>query len=385
MAKEPMSTATDNGDDTTLNNEKTHGCPYAKWGIIASIVLAVIAIALSYTVWVRGQQQNQQSQLSLSHQMQVLSQQNATQLANMRHQVQSLSQRVANAASQSASVRGLNEASYFVRMANLNLSFNRNPKIAAELLKRADQQLQQANNPALNSARQAILGNISQLTDQKHIDVTTTLLQMNHLIDQVMQLQVIPNSMPKSTNSDAQTTTTKGWHSSLNHAWQQLKSLVVIRHQANNIEPLLSPEQFILLKNNVAWQLIQAQWAVLHQSDKLYQQNLSNAARWLSAYDNHNQADIGPIVNQIKHLQQQNANPMYPDLLATLKLINNTKQQLQQPGAPRQEAKPANDTHLMTIQQPNQPAETAKRNDQRADQPSTLKKLLPKTNKSVEI
>ncbi len=365
--------------------EKKGGCPYAKWGIILSVVLALIAIALSWVIWVRSQQQWSQSQQQLHTQLQTLNHQNATTLANMSNKVTQLARRVSAAASQSASVRALNQADYFVRMANLNLNFNHSPLAASRILQQADQQLINADSPALNPVRQKILADIGRLANETHIDVTSTLLQLNELIQQVMKLKVIPNSLPSKT-AEKKDTAASDWRGGLNHAWKQLKSLVVIRHQNQNIEPLLTPAQFNFLKDNISLQLVEAQWAVLHQSNKLYQQTLKNAITWLNQYDNHNQAAVGPIIKQLEELTKQNAAPDYPNLLNTMKLIDTTKQQLHEPSshAPTNTTSPKQSTPSILSNNDLAPKASPEKARPQADKPS-LKKLLPKTNKSVEI
>lgn len=363
---------------TTQATNKNHGCPFTKWAMIGCVVLSLIAIALSAIVWVRSNQMTSQAQAGISQQLQVQGQHIANQLAQTHSRLKTLALRVSENASLSDSQRRLNAADYFVRLANLNLSFNQNPITATKLLKRADHQLQLANNPSLNTVRQALLSDISALRDQRHIDITATLLQLNQLINHVLDLKVIPNKLPQHTPTQDNSANTKGWRHGLNHAWQQIRSLVVIRHQDQGTEPLLSPKQFQAMKMNIAWQLMQAQWAVLHQSNTLYQQSLHNASKWLSQYQNHNQADVGAIVTQLKHLSSQNASPNYPKLLKTLQLIQTTKQQLSEPqssSAPQLKLQPA------------KPAEQTKQTGNTQTKPSVpdLKKLLPKTNKSVEI
>ncbi|MDF1795513.1 MAG: uroporphyrinogen-III C-methyltransferase [Coxiellaceae bacterium] len=383
-------TAVANNKDNKVNKskpEKKSGCPYAKWGIILSVVLALLAIALSWVIWVRSQQQWSQSQQQLHSQLQTLNQQNATTFANMTSKVSQLTRRVNEAASQSGSMRALNQADYFVRMANLSLNFSHNPLTASRILQQADQQLVNADNPALNPVRQQILADIGKLTNQNHIDVTSTLLQLNQLIDQVIKLKVIPNGLPaKSTNK--QEKMPSDWRGGLNHAWKQLKSLVVIRHQDQNIVPLLTPERFNFLKENISLQLVEAQWAVLHQSNALYQQSLINAVNWLNKYDNHNQASVGPIIKQLEKLAKLNAKPNYPNLLDTLKLIETTKQQLHQPGhdntSPATKAATPKQT-LPSILSEKSSSTTEPTKAKPKDDTPSLKKLLPKTNKSVEI
>ncbi|MDF1653991.1 MAG: uroporphyrinogen-III C-methyltransferase [Coxiellaceae bacterium] len=379
-------TATDNKDNkkNTSTPDKKGGCPYAKWGIILSVVLALIAIALSWIIWVRSQQQWSQSQQQLHTQLQTLNQQNATTFANMSTKVTQLTRRVNEAASQSVSVRALNQANYFVRMANLNLNFNHNPLAASRILQQADQQLINADNPTLNPVRQQILANIGRLTNQTHIDVTSTLLELNQLIQQVMKLKVIPNSLPKKAD-DKQAAIADDWRSGLNHAWKQLRSLVVIRHQNQNIEPLLTPAQFSFLKDNISLQLVEAQWAVLHRSNKLYQQAIKNAIGWLNQYDNHNQAAVGPIIKQLEKLSKLNAEPDYPNLLDTLKLIDTTKQQLHTPTMSKPANQPAPKQTIPSILSNKSIKKAEPKTATPKDDTPSLKKLLPKTNKSVEI
>lgn len=367
----------------TNQHTQRHGCPFTKWAMIGCVVLSLIAIALSAIVWVRSNQMNTQAQAGISQQLQIQGQHIANQLAQTRNRLKTLSLRVSENASLTESQRRLNAADYFVRLANLNLSFNQNPITATKLLKRADYQLQQANNPALNSVRQAVLSNISALRDQRHIDVTATLLQLNQLVDRVLTLKIIPTKLPNSSGNRTANSEKKGWKHGLDQAWQQIRSLVVIRHQDQGAEPLLSPKQFQTMKLNIAWQLMQAQWAVLHQSNTLYQQSLHNAIKWLTQYQNHNQADASALITQLQHLSSQNAAPNYPSLLKTLQLIQTTKQQITQP----ESAKNAAATPLLTLtpSTPKKADNNTSPSKSTTEKAPSIKKLLQKTNKSVEI
>ncbi len=354
---------------------------FVKYGMIASLLLACIAIALSYVVWLRAQQQLHTSQHLQQQQLQVISSSSANQRAELNQRMKNLAWRVDENTSQTSSQRALQQANYFVRLANMTLSFSHNIESTQKLLKQADASIRRADDPALNQTRQALLADISQLHNEHTIDVTGSLLMLNQIMKQVVALPVIPAELLTAHPIAVQASHTQnGWRDKLNKALMQLKSLVVIRQHTDNTNPLIGPQQFKLVKSSVVWQLMQAQWAILHQSNDLYQQTLSNAIQWLNTAQQQNPKGIETIIKQLKQLSVENASPEYPDLIKTLKLIDTTRQQLNNATVQTKQHSAADAvTHPIDTKLP-------KKIDKAPDSSkSTLKKLLPKANKAVEI
>lgn len=370
--------------EQTSDKPATHAqqtASFVKYGMIASLLLACIAIALSYVVWLRAQQQLHTSQQLQQQQLQVISSSSANQRAELNQRMKNLAWRLDENTSQTSSQRALQQANYFVRLANMTLSFGHNIESTQKLLKQADASIRHADDPALNQARQALLADISQLHNEHTIDVTGSLLLLNQIMQQVESLPVIPNQIQAIKSATPKTdATTTGWRGKLDQALIQLKSLVIIREHTNSTNPLIGPQQFKLVKSSVAWQLMQAQWAILHQSNDLYQQTLSNAISWLNTAHQQNPKGIETIVKQLKQLSVENASPEYPDLIKTLKLIDTTRQQLN--NTPAQEKQPAASNSASNPSDTKLPNKTNKTLD---NSKNPLKKLLPKSNKAVEI
>lgn len=343
---------------------------FIKSAVIASLIISLLAIAFSYAIWLRGQQQHKTTQVLLQHQLTYNNAQASAQISDLTHKVTALSRRLQRATDHSASHRALDQAKYYVRLANLNLTVAQNSQAAIHLLTQADNTLHNADDPALNTIRQTILGNLSQLQNQHNIDTTATLLLLNQMIAEVNTLTTVP--IPTPTKSTANPSNLpKNWQTRLDFAWQQIKSLLVIRHHQSEANALIGPQQFKLLKANVIWQLMQAQWAVMHPSNALYQQGLSNAKHWLLNAKQQNPTIISRLVGELTQLGHSNAGPDYPNLLTTLNQIDQTH--LSSNNAPAAAAIP---DHTAKTPKPVMPKSLPK---------SDLKKALPKTNKAIEV
>ncbi len=309
--------------------------------IFLAIVLAALSIAGSGYLWLQFKRVNQaQTQQALhlqtvaNHIAQTTQQQLQTQLASYRQQFQKDLQRQQQSllATQATlnhllQISGKNneqwtltEAQYLIHLANLNLSLGHNLTSCIRLLKLADQRLSSLNDLSLNNVRAALSNNIATLSAIPKVDVVGIIMRLNTLDQQITQLPILApypapgNALPATANnSKAQS----HWQATLN----KLKSLFVIRHLKQPITPLLPPSQLSFLKENISLKISQAQWAVLHQNQLIYLENLAMIKRWVNQYFNKNLTQLFSINQQLTTLQTRNVNPKMPAVLSSLTTI----------------------------------------------------------------
>lgn len=346
-------------------------CPVLRIIFCCCFLLSLIAIAYSaWTGWHNHHALEKFSQ-TLSQQTQLNLHAEQARYTTLKSQIEKLQQAWQQSQATDPKVIALHEANDLVRLANLNLTLAINDQAALKLLKVAEHKLQVLNDPSLNTLRGKLLGAIDQLENQKDHDATRLLLRLDQLTLKVNQLSFIPQHAPKATPSSSDTTPSS-WKNKLKASLQSLKSLVVIHHQDAALHPILDAQQFSFLKEMVSLQLAKAQWAIMQQNTKIYQQALTLANHWLSQYNQHNTTAIQEITSTISQLKKQTVKPQYPDVLAALSdikaaLNDNPTKTLSKKATPR----PAN--------------QTTPQKTQKNTAPHNLKQALPRTHQSVEI
>jgi len=219
-------------------------------------------------------------------------------------------------------MRALVEAEYLVKLANLNLEFERSTPLVINLLKTADQQLAVLGDPTLIHVRQALTNDISALEAAPKLDISGLILKINAISQQIPQLPVLPSktkSIP--ANAAAAPIEPSAWKRSLNAVGHALSNVVVVRHLDQPIEPLLPPQEQVYLILNIQLQLSQAQWAVLHQQPEIYQQSLQQADSWIKQYFLQKETITQSVLQQLAELQNTNVKPVLPNISNSLNAI----------------------------------------------------------------
>lgn len=218
----------------------------------------------------------------------------------------------------------LAEVDYLVRLASYNLSYSQDAPAALALLQTADRRLAQLNDPDFNQIRQQLANVIAPLQVIAKADIAGILAKLTALQQQVQELALItpPDFNKNKTNAAANINEPKTlWEKITAHGLDTLKSLVIIRRHQEPIEPLLDAEQFKYLRQNLQWQLQQAQWAVLHGKQALYQNSLQQAIVSVRTYFASENAQAATFIQNLTELQQIKIQPALPSLDAVLDAI----------------------------------------------------------------
>ncbi len=219
------------------------------------------------------------------------------------------------------------QAEYLAQLAQLNLKYQGDVAGALSLLKMADQRLNTLSLPPILEVRQVLAKNISALEAVPAIDLAGVITKLNALSEQVMQLPLVPGlprtqptlKQPKrETKLDTYLT---DWKDALSTSWHALERVVIIRHHGQPLEPLLAPEEYLYLKENIQLQLQQAQWAALHQSQAIYVASLQHAASWVNHYFTDNGLLSRAVQQSLAELQKVVVQPALPDLSPVINAI----------------------------------------------------------------
>lgn len=224
--------------------------------------------------------------------------------------------------------RTLQEAQYLLEHAQLNLHFLHDIAGAITLAQAADQYVRRLDGMRFLALRQQLAQLIVSLRAVPALDIAGTLARLDAVSQQLNNLPLLaanPMMLSKSAAAEKSLSNTGAhWH----HAWEaslrQLQQLIIIRHHNTPIVPLLAPQQEAYLRHNLQLLLQQAQWAVLHHDEKLYQNSLNAVQQALQQNFTNNPTQANNLVVIIHELLQVNLQPKLPDLTPVLTAIDKT-------------------------------------------------------------
>lgn len=313
-----------------------------------TLLLALLAFILgltgaieAYLIWHKNEAWQQHSkklvtqiQTSNQNNLQQLNtkllstQQNLTSLQTQTQQIQtSLNDVIANNAANNTTWT-LVQVSHLFQLATLNLQYGHNIPAAIALLQNANQQLITLNSADLVSLQQALANNISALQAVPAVNIIDLLTKLTALSAQIPQLPLV-NLQLINTNTSSELIKINPhekwyirWRQMLFNSWIEFKKMIVIRHQTTDTAPLMSPPQQAILVKNIQFTLGQAQWAILHNNNQVYQFSLNQAVQAVKQYFAQDASVTKAVLNNIATLQKININPPLPDLSATQQMLN---------------------------------------------------------------
>ncbi|WIO74998.1 uroporphyrinogen-III C-methyltransferase [Porticoccaceae bacterium LTM1] len=253
------------------------------------------------------------------------------QLAQLQRRVTSHGSRLRELSTATREDWLLAEAEYLLRLANQRLLTERSTQNPVALLKTADEILSRFDDPELFAVRKQLAEDITALQLAGVVDREGLYLQLTSLSEVIPELQLLvkpwdaesvaladPESVPESGE--------KSWSEKLadsaSKAWEGMQGYVRIRHRDHPVEPLLSPDEEVYLRQNLTILLEQAQLALLREEPAIYQTSLNKCATWLKNYFQLNQpAQV--FQERIVELEQQNIVQKLPNIAGSLEALRN--------------------------------------------------------------
>lgn len=347
MTEETKQTKVVKSDDTT--NEKTPQTG-AKLAWLPGL-LAVAAIGVSAYAWQQAQSLNtkvsqltQQNQQLHSATQQGLSQSRVDvrgfqqDISNLQSAIKEASAEREALSGQIVSVKGksqssrdgwqLLEAQYLIHLADYNLKFMHNVPQALHLLQAADRQLKSLSQPHLVRVRRAIAKDISTLKAYPQVDKAGMLSQLDalRLASQKLALRTpkkpsdIKKSFDEKESTDNNSQPSK-WKKAWGHSLKTLQKIVVIRHQQKPMQALMGPEQHQFLLHAIAYQLQQAQWALLNRDELVFQQSLKQVMSTVSENFDSEKKSSSAFVAQLNALAKTEIGGKVPDVADSLMAV----------------------------------------------------------------
>lgn len=205
-----------------------------------------------------------------------------------------------------------------ILFANFSLSVEHNIPLTIQLLTQAQSSLDRADGD-VSVLKTAISANISQLQSISIINTSEIYSQLQNFNQQVTQLSFIDEGSNLVSPSDQKPAEMASfWHRSLYTVLEQLKSLVIIRHRDELIEPLLSNKQQQLLVLNVRLLLTQAQSALLDHQQQIFDASLQEIQSLVKEYFLQTNTVTASFLKSLDEISKINIAPALPDLSQSL-------------------------------------------------------------------
>ena len=212
------------------------------------------------------------------------------------------------------------KARYFLELAEINRRLGDNSQATVVLLQEAQALIKDEHAPGLYAIKQAIAKEQAELETTPSLDYAALLSQLNEASSLVNKLEPKkPRFIPPKDNVNQSAAT---WQGQLRNNLLRLEKLIVIRQHDEAIQPLVTPEDEIILRNNIQLALQQAQWAVLRHNDAVYTLSLTQATKTLQQSFDPASEQTKSLLNQLSNLQQIKFTPQQPLSNESLILMN---------------------------------------------------------------
>jgi uroporphyrin-III C-methyltransferase len=308
--------------------EKRSGSSGWMW-LLVFVVIVLIGLFIGYLLWQYVDQNetaiksNAQTLTEQSDQISSLKQALSTQDNSIQSQKQFIQDnqasigRVMSSLGSRQAMWMVGEAEHYIRLANITLKFEHNIQSTILLLKAADKSLYIAADPDLYSVREILASDIAQLQAAPKIDTAGLYLQLKALKQQTLKLTLVQSKFTGALdNKNLVNQKVEGdsfWHKALNESSNALSKVLVVRDRTHNINPLITPREHMVLDQNIYLMFSQAQWAVLHRNEKIYNSSLTTLIKWIGQYYVGNNASI-QMINTLRKMQAQDIAPPLPDV-----------------------------------------------------------------------
>lgn len=322
----------ENVQDAEVVDKQANKASANRWLWLAIVLLFLLTLVVSgwFFQQLNTQQQRQSDAVAaLETELAALgssAQQSSRQLSQLQQDQQSLSDKLDELLNRealtSADIRktwALQEIDYLLTVANQRALLAHDISGARQALNMADQQLKALSDYRLHPLRALIAEEMMALDELADLDIAGMALQLQTAAKRVDSLRVkkgpevnIGRQELVTDNSEKQSS----WKQAVNDIWQQLRSLVVIRHDQSGEAAVLVPEQRYFLYQNLRLQLESARMALLNADATSYQHSLNTAADWLRQYFTGDERDA--MLAMVQTLQQENIAIAIPDISGSL-------------------------------------------------------------------
>lgn len=243
-----------------------------------------------------------------------------TQSQAVQQQTNSLQQQIENLEGRRPADWLIAEADYLVRMAGRKLWLEQDVRTAIMLLVNADKRLKSLGDPSVLPVRAKLAEDIQALQQLNPVSHTSVALALSGMLGQVKALPLDTFEKPAGTGDTSGSDvsdSTDDWLANLKAVWRSLvNDFLTVKDLDGPVEPVMSQETRWLIKEQLRFQLMNAQSAALNANQPLYQQSLQNALAILADKFSTDDAKVSGFVAALNNLADTDVSREIPTQLA---------------------------------------------------------------------
>lgn len=219
------------------------------------------------------------------------------------------------------------EADYLVRMAGRKLWLEQDVRTAIMLLVNADKRLKSLSDPSVLPVRSKLAEDIQSLQQLNPVSHTSVALALSGMLNQVKGLPLDTFEKPAmagDTTSNDVSESTADWLDNLKAVWRSLvDDFISVKELDGPIEPVMDQQARWLVKEQLRFQLMNAQSAALKADQALYNQSLQNAQTILIEKFDIETSQVAGFINALQNLVDTDISRAIPTELASQKPLEN--------------------------------------------------------------
>jgi len=261
-----------------------------------------------------GQTQNQVNQLAISNRQ-------------LNESLFSTQERIKELSGRQKQDWMLAEASYLIKIAQLQLTLQKDKTTAIQLLKTADSRIIELADNSLLPIRQGIAKDLSDLSLLLEPDVVGLSYTIDAINKQVPALEIVAFQFQPLEQQHNEPLVEEDEGFDLKKIYDKfLSDFVVIKDHSEPVKPLMTSDQRANLNSNIQLALQQAQIAIVQGNEKLYRLNIENAILWINEFFKRDEK-ANLIIDQLNQLKSQPIEINYPNSLNAKKALDEISQQ----------------------------------------------------------
>lgn len=222
----------------------------------------------------------------------------------------------------------LAEVEQAVNNALQHLQLSGNVQAAILSLESADSRLARQDRPQFLVLRRTLARDLERLRATPFVDVPGMNLRLENVIVGVdkLPLSMELTARPKAGVEAAAAAPDASWWSALlQEGWAELRSLVRIQRFDRQEVVLLSPDQSLILRENIKLRLLNARLALLTRDQWVFRSELKAAHAWLERYFQVEEKSVQAALAALKQLAATEITVEVPSLNDSLTALQNIK------------------------------------------------------------
>ncbi|MDX1705877.1 uroporphyrinogen-III C-methyltransferase [Pseudidiomarina sp.] len=220
------------------------------------------------------------------------------------------------------------EARNMTDRAAVKLWIDQDPKAALELLKLAESHLAALDNPAHQSARQALADDIMLLRSLPEPKQYDAAMQLNSLYAQLQDANWYQRRASRDSSAESGATTTNWWERLKQRAGTLTDQLVRVQYRDKPVQPMLSDSYIELIQQRTFLQLQLAQQAALTGRQPLYEATIDTALNLLEEAGDPEHKGLQFAHEELTKLRGLTLQPDYPEELKSPAFLNRLANQI---------------------------------------------------------